>query len=71
MNTVIHCSIDKKAVDAYYTGLTEEIQTNPKVCEFKIDKRIFFIDSILKASFWMYKIRDSNRETITGRFYEK
>ena len=40
MNTVIHCSIDKKAVDAYYTGLTEEIQTNPKACEFKIDKRI-------------------------------
>ena len=34
-------------------------------------KEIFVIDSVLKTNPWMYKLKDLNRETIIGSFYEK
>ena len=34
-------------------------------------KTRFIIDSVLKANHRTYKIKDLNRETIIGSFYEK
>ena len=34
-------------------------------------RREIFIDSMLKANRWTYKIKDLNREKIIGSFYEK
>ena len=34
-------------------------------------KEIFVIDSVLKINPWRYKIKDLNRESIIGSFYEK
>ena len=34
-------------------------------------KKRFMIDSVLKANHRTYKIKDLNRETIIGSFYEK
>ena len=34
-------------------------------------KKIFIIDSVLKANHRTYKIKDLNREAIIGSFYEK
>ena len=31
-------------------------------------REIFLIDSVLKTNPWTYKIKDSNREKITGSF---
>ena len=35
------------------------------------NKKIFVIDSVLKTKPWTYKVKDLNRETIIGSFYEK
>ena len=37
----------------------------------KWSKKRFMIDSVLKANHRTYKIKDLNRETIIGSFYEK
>ena len=37
----------------------------------KWSKKRFIIDSVLKANHRTYKIKDLNRETIIGSFYEK
>ena len=37
----------------------------------KWSKKGFIIDSVLKANHRTYKIKDLNRETIIGSFYEK
>ena len=34
-------------------------------------REIFFIDSVVKSSSCTYKIKDLNKEKITGSFYEK
>ena len=34
-------------------------------------REIFVIDFVLKSSSWTYKIKDLNKEKITGSFYEK
>ena len=34
-------------------------------------RKIFIIDSVIKANPWTYKIKDLNGEKIMGSFYEK
>ena len=39
-NNTYHGSIEKKAVDADYSALTEKIQANPKVPKYKVGDRV-------------------------------
>ena len=59
-----------------YSALCEEIETNHKAPKFKVEGRVriskykkiltkgsgevFFIDSVMKANLWTYKIKDFN-----------
>ena len=36
-----------------------------------LSKEIFLVDSLLNVNPWMNKIKDLNRETIIGSFYDK
>ena len=39
-NNTYHRSIGKKSIDADYSALTEEIETNPKAPKFKVRDRV-------------------------------
>ena len=39
-NNTYHYSINKKLVNADYSGLTEKIETNPKAPKFKVNDRV-------------------------------
>ena len=45
-NNTCHCSIGKKPVDADYSALTKEIETNPKSPKFKVGDRVRMTKSI-------------------------
>ena len=79
-NTYDHY-IDKKSINADYSDLTEETETNSKAPKFKVNYRvrskgytenwareIFIIDSVLKTNLWAYKIKFKRRKTKKNRF---
>ena len=84
-NNAYHQSINEKPINADYSALSENIESNPKPPKFKVnDKNIlsksytenwtreaFIIDSVLKANPWTYKIKDLNGEKIIRSFYDK
>ena len=39
-NNTYHHSIDKKPINADYSVLTEKIETNPKVPQFKVNNKV-------------------------------
>ena len=39
-NHTYHYSINKKPINAYYSALTEKIETNPKAPKFKVNDRV-------------------------------
>ena len=41
-NNTYHHSINKKPINAYYSALTEKIESNPKAPKFKIKDRVRF-----------------------------
>ena len=91
-NNTYHHSVNKETINADYSALTEELETNSKSPKFKVHNRVritkyksiysnsyienwstgrFIIDLVLKTNSPAYKIKDSNREKIIVRFYEK
>ena len=80
-NNTYHHYIDKKPINADYSNLTEETETNSKDPKFKVNYRvkskgytenwsreIFIIDSVLKTNLWAYKIKFKRRRTKKNRF---
>ena len=39
-NNTYHCSVNKKPINAVYSALTENIQSNLKATKFKVNDRI-------------------------------
>ena len=39
-NSTYHYSINKKSINADYSGLTENTETNPKASKFKVNDRV-------------------------------
>ena len=76
-------SIGKKPVDADYSALTEEIETNSKAS--KLQSRKVFLAKftpkiglekyqrliLFKINPWTNRIKDSKGEKMIGSFYEK
>ena len=73
-SNIYHHSIAKNPIDANYSDLTREIETNSKLPKFKVGDRVRkkYLQLILclKNNPWTYKIKDLNGEKIIGSFYE-
>ena len=39
-NNTYHHSINRKPINAYYSALTEDIESNPKAPKFKVNDRV-------------------------------
>ena len=78
-----HCFTGKKVIDANYSALSKEIETNHKSplellstkiflvkVTLKIVQNEWFVIDCVKINPWTYKIRGLNEETV-GSFYEK
>ena len=80
-NNTYHHYIDKKSINADYTDLNEETETNSKAPKFKVNYRarskgytenwsreIFTIYSVLKTNLWAYENKFKRRKTKKNRF---